>query len=235
MGSPINFHMRTLREGAKRLEEVFAALQASEVKIRKDDALTTDEKNRRVEKARAEARRAANEVRSDMAEAKAHVDRLSATATKPDSAEALAAGLEHDRAWQRALRQLDAGVPPADLVAKAGAAGDVSVLRALRAELPAWVDATARKSGSRSPVDTTGLVDAVDRALVPHVPEAEAEALTARLEAPRRMESVEARARMVTAASFGRYNPGDRMAAAYAANDAERALKGPAEPADQPA
>ncbi|MBW3643115.1 MAG: hypothetical protein KY447_09400 [Actinobacteria bacterium] len=228
MGSPITAYMRTLREGPKRLEEVFESLRETEATIRSDKALTDDEKNRRVEKARADARRVATELRSDMVEAKEHVERLSAKATKPD-AEALAAGLEHDRAWQRALRQLDAGVAPGDLVAKAGAAGDVSTLRALRAELPAWADATARKGGSRSPVDTTGLVEEVDRALVPHVAEVEAEALTARLEAPSRMDAIDTKARMVTAASFGRYNPQDRMAAAYAANEAERALKGPAE------
>lgn len=184
-------------------------------------------------KIRAELESDIDQTIAEVREARDELEqRLAArTRKKGDPIEALLDAEGERRAWERAERQLDAGVGHGELITRAGAQGDVATLRAIRAELPAWLETQARKANNGQdprPEDrtatTTRAMDNIDRAILPHVPKDQQPALRARLELPGRMTAFEAKAVAAMSArrSQSTFSPSTAIAAAYASASADR-------------
>lgn len=224
----LDLHRKTLREAPGRIEAVLADLGTVIDELRSDDQLTPAGVAERITAARAEAEKAVLEIRSEATEARKNVERLAAKALAERDSLAGERGLAHDRTWARLLRRLEAGTAAADLVEEVIAAGDTASISALRAELPEYLKSTVKREPGKSSADRvqhaahTGqrLVNRLEHAELAHLPVAQRDALAARLELPALSEVVEARAKMAV-----RPSGSSRLAAAYAANDAQREVE----------
>lgn len=106
-------------------------------------------------------------------------------ASRPGTDEQLLAELRESRAWDRTRSRLAGGRRADDLIAEALGSGDATTLRALVAELPAWVEGvdeeTALRAGVLGVEDAAGHVDAAERALVDVLPADQARTAAVRL------------------------------------------------------
>lgn len=229
MSTAMELHLKTIREAPARLREASDALAKLVAELAKDEELTPEARKRRIEAAKAESHKIVTEVRAEVAEARERVERYS-TKELAGMDDRLEAGLDHDRTWQRLSRRLDAGTAPAELVAEVTSRGNAAAIKALRKELPDYLQAKAaehRRAGTDSSrqlaeaVETTSqqMAAKLDRALLPHLPKAQRAALGAKLELPHRLDAFGSEVAMLVSPS-----PTRRMAAAYAANDAKREL-----------
>jgi hypothetical protein len=99
-------------------------------------------------------------------EAKARVERATAGALAEElpTQEAVLRELQEQRIWARQRDRLAALADPADLIRRAGEAGDLAALRVLRAELPAWLEAHEQPETAAA---TLLLIDQAELPLLP--------------------------------------------------------------------
>jgi hypothetical protein len=100
-----------------------------------------------------------------------------------DPSEALLAEMRQSRAWDRARLLLESGRPVGEVIASA----DLDTLRALRAELPAYLTAQTERpagteGGSWTEVDTAAVARTVEKTLADRLPGDQGAALRSRLE-----------------------------------------------------
>ncbi len=149
--------------------------------------------------------------------------------------ERLLAEQQDTRAWQRAQRLLDAGVHPAELIARAGETGDTATLRVLRAELPVWLEASAvstaeplhhRSATLNAERTSAGLLEQIDRAEARHLPREQREALEALYQVRATDEIVQAKTFLAMDVANGNHHTGRWIHAAFAEEEAKRGLLG---------
>ena len=141
------FWLRWLREAPDRLDQVIHRVQDETRKVRADDRLTPQAKRDSLRELKLAADKEIAEIVAQAAEVEESAQRNIELGVRDspsgDATERLLVEQQDTRAWQRAQRLLDAGTHPAELIARAGEAGDTATLRALRTELPAWLEASA--------------------------------------------------------------------------------------------
>jgi len=101
--------------------------------------------------ARSEAASAIEQLEETAQQAAGHIyARLDkATEGAPDVQQAILDELQEQRAWSRALMALDAGQDVLEVIQAAGVRQDRAALRALRDELPAYLDAHRQRAALR--------------------------------------------------------------------------------------
>lgn len=239
----LSVFLKALRDAPAELDKVVEWARARSEAIKLDEDLTPEGRQKALAAMQVEAERRAAEIFSEARDARDATERYGHKALKVNlpTAEAMLSEQQETRAWQRAQRLLEAGTSAREVIDAAGEAGDTATLRALRAELPAWLESRAVASSRRAKGSIAGnesarqaalqrseeLVVAIDRAELPHLPNRQREAVEAKYEAAALDKALNARRLMVSDAASGRVNPVRRLEAAYATADAERALLGP--------
>lgn len=228
--------LRTLRETPDQLHAIAEETRAKAEKIRRDKDLTSEGRRTRLEELRAQSLQKVAGLVQEANETRQTAERLIATTLKrkPDTTEkALLAEQQEARAWRRAERLLDAGTDVATLITRAGQAGDVATLNALRVELPAWLEARAVGGASALGKRTAaldvqrhveGILEAIDEAEAPHAPFARRDALTAKREIRSLSSAIGSMHLLADGAARGQYNPKHLIEAALHKQDAQRGL-----------
>lgn len=132
----------------RRLEALASTIPEQETEIDTNLELTPLAKSQRKNQLRQDAAAEIQRVRGDARQARATLESAIARRERrareeqPNDA-ALLAETREQRAWQRAVRALEGGRSPAGLIDEAEAEGDRDTLAALRAELPAYLEAEA--------------------------------------------------------------------------------------------
>ena len=188
------FHAKALAAIPALIDDVARAVETGTEALRADRKLSKQGRDEQIAALRAGAEARIALLREEAASARdsaAHWASQTLRAQRLDPTEGLLAETQQGRAWDRAVRQLDAGADASELIQRAGEAGDVVTLNALRAELPAYLEAKA--SESAPPLHASiarnaarnraeALAEAIDRAEAPHVPLDRRKALTAKYE-----------------------------------------------------
>ena len=229
------FYVRWLQEAPDALDRVIQRIQAKRDEIRADETLSTQGRSQALAALRPWADRQVADVVERALEAQESAQRHITQALKPptDPSERLLRAQDEARAWERVRRLLDSGVPPSELIARAGEAGDVATLRALRVELSPWLEATTaadapplhRESARRTARERAeALTEAIDRAEAPHLPNRQREALEMRFQVRALGDVVKTKQALVESVLSERNVGTAYIRAGLAANDAERGL-----------
>ena len=231
------FFVRWLQEAPACLDDVISRVEAERQRIRSDDGLSAQGKYEALAELRKWAELQVDAILTRAREAETSSERHVAVALRPSATatERLLQESEEQRAWARVRPLLEAGTDASELIARAGEAGDVATLRALRAELPAWREATvAAAAGEFDRPDTRRaaregvepLLEAIDRAEAPHLPRQQREALEIKFQTQALGDVVRAK-QLVVDAVLNDGNVGRALIAAGFAQDiAERGLVG---------
>ena len=116
------FYVRWLQEAPDALDRVIQRIQAKRDEIRADETLSTQGRSQALAALRPWADRQVADVVERALEAQESAQRHITQALKPptDPSERLLRAQDEARAWERVRRLLDSGVPPSELIARAG-------------------------------------------------------------------------------------------------------------------
>ncbi len=188
------FYLRSLQEAPARLDEVIARVDAEAQRIRVDPKLSAQGRYEATVALREATKAEVAEILERAREAQASAERHISVALRPptDTSERLLRESEEQRAWRRTRTLLESGTDVSEVITRAGEAGDVATLRALRTELPTWLETTAtegvddlRRPGARQRArqQVEPFLEAIEQAEAPHLPTAQREALETKFRA----------------------------------------------------
>lgn len=133
---------RTLEGIAPKIQEVLVQRRRSLDEVRQDVRLTEEYRHERTQELEKGFAEQLATIRTDAERAREAMEAAAVPATEPGTAmEQVLTELKEQRAWNRYSWMMTMGTEPMDVVRRAADAGDASGLRALGAELPAYLAA----------------------------------------------------------------------------------------------